>query len=205
MRCAVWWALSLAAACHGELDFNDAIDGSIAVTVDAGDDASGGDIDCRTAACPLPTLHCELASGMCVACVADTDCASPNPRCDTALHRCVACGTGVDCPSGQSCAQGVCIPSCPDGGACPQGFTCQASSSMCVECTVSSDCKKSSKARLCQTKTGRCVECRADTDCTQGHPRCDTIAGTCVRCLSSADCPSAQRVCDPATLGCVHP
>ena len=94
-----WLALAaLATACDGVLAFDDRVDGSASdgsATDAAFDGASsdGAPASCNAdSACKLPSLHCDVVSGACVACIDDAQCAtSALRRCDVALHRCVQC------------------------------------------------------------------------------------------------------------------
>lgn len=152
-------------------------------------------------------MRCEKTSGVCVACLGDTDCASPNLRCDETTHLCVACRERQDCSSHEVCdlVTHRCLDACHDDDEkCPNdGFVCDKSLKLCVECRSSANCAGSSKGSVCDIPIGRCVQCTGNAQCPQATPSCDRRTGRCVACLSSAAC--ATGVCDPATLVCRDP
>jgi hypothetical protein len=107
--------------------------------------------------CARAGQYCDLASGQCVACVEDEQCAEAGlPRCDKALHQCVECGVDGDCSHvrpGTVCDSVTlrCVTSCADGGPCPLELPrCDPSTLQCVSCLTSSDCsdEKSCNAAL---------------------------------------------------------
>ena len=168
----------------------------------AGAEASAG---CVTDTdCPSSSLHCDPASGQCVACVEDSQCTQPGlPRCDSALQQCVQCGVTGDCTAGQVCepATHTCLSSCADGGPCPSGTLCNQARGVCVGCTVDADCASATGGPVCDTSDGQCVQCTVDSQCASPRRRCDHADDQCVQCLSGADCD--DHVCDLATYTCV--
>ncbi len=171
------------------------------------DDAQVGGGSCAVAGCPLSSLHCDVASGACVECLASADCTggadaseSALPICDPSTHACVACLVSGDCRPGYDCVTAAkqCVPSCASGGTCAEG-TCTGG--LCWRCTASSGCEDGSTS-ICDPITHQCVGCVSDATCPSDHPRCDPATQRCVRCLRSSDC-DAGEVCDPTRRLCV--
>ena len=99
------WAVAPAAAlfiaCNGEFHFDEGADASTGA-------GCSSDKDCK-----LSTLHCDVSSAQCVACIDDTQCTElGRPRCDAALHACVECGSNQDCGSNGTCEPSTrkCVP-----------------------------------------------------------------------------------------------
>ncbi len=193
------------AACNGEFHFDEPGDAALPEP-DAGDAQTGRPRCSTDADCGLSSLHCDTASGDCVACVTDTNCTDPGfPRCDFAIHRCVECGISTDCPVGEYCENQTrrCVPRCQDPDECPLSRPfCDKVNVRCYECLTDTDCLPLLLPR-CDTAGFICVQCMTDADCGSGH-RCDTPDGVCVDCLSSDDCPYPEA-CDPAKGRCVTP
>lgn len=156
--------------------------------------------------CGLGTLHCDVVSGTCVACVSDDQCAgSAQRRCDAALHRCVECGVDGDCGTGKVCVPGTrrCATTCTQLGDCVfLGDFCDTSRSICVRCTDDSICKADPDTPIC-SPVGDCVSCTTDATCPAARPRCDRTTGKCVQCLGGSDCGASAPLCDPTTSSCV--
>jgi Cys-rich repeat protein len=207
--------LVLAASCQGELRLDD-----LATTlVEAGagtDSAPPGDSAGATETAPRPacstdtdcklaTLHCDVASGTCVECVGDQDCAAgPNHRCDGALHQCVQCGVDGDCAAGQVCviAARRCVTSCTKITDCVlTGYICDLTRDLCVRCFANNVTCLDNDTPICAAD-GTCVQCGADSDCSGTTPRCDQVTGSCVACLSASDCQAAAPLCDPGSHTC---
>ncbi|HVZ72273.1 MAG TPA: hypothetical protein VHJ20_07850 [Polyangia bacterium] len=164
------------AACHGTIRFDDR---SLC--------ASDGD-------CLLSTLHCDVATGACVACVGDADCTTPGlSRCDTIRGRCVPCSVGADCGSGMVCRSERCYASCGAGVTCPASApTCD--DGFCGQCDDGRGCSAASATPYCSGHS--CVACLTDANCGGATPRCDPVALTCVPCATNADCPASTPLCD---------
>lgn len=67
---------------------------------------------CKTdAECPTDK-HCKASSGLCVGCIADTQCVgnADGTICDMATNKCVECAVSADCQEGQQCINKVCSP-----------------------------------------------------------------------------------------------
>ena len=154
--------------------------------------------------CTPSTLHCDPASGQCVACVNDSQCTQPGlPRCDTALQQCVQCGVTGDCPPGDVCepSSHTCLVSCADGGVCPAGTQCSQPRAVCVGCGGNADCVNASTGPVCDAASGLCVECTSDSQCSSPKRRCNPADDQCVQCLTNADC--GGDPCNLSTYTCV--
>jgi Cys-rich repeat protein len=152
--------------------------------------------------CTGATPECDVALGLCVACLTDGDCKDPaRPRCD-AGHQCVAACTGNgQCPTDRP----VCATSGPLTGTCTEcepgqtahctGTTpvCDAASDTCVGCTRTTDCPSG----VCASVTETCVGCETSDDCHAPTPSCDPVQHQCVAgCTSDDACPPATPVCN---------
>jgi hypothetical protein len=171
--------------------------GSTAGTIDA---APG----CRTAAdCTSSAAFCDVKSGTCVECLADSncptylcdsvahvckgcskaaDCHATTPYCDDDDHRCIQCRSRADCAVGEACVAEAhaCVTGCLGPGDCSGSNRpiCAAAAQVCVECTSNADCVNGSRPPFCDLRLGSCVECLVDTDCPGGH--CTQIEPRCV-------------------------
>ncbi|PIV99889.1 MAG: hypothetical protein COW42_09605 [Deltaproteobacteria bacterium CG17_big_fil_post_rev_8_21_14_2_50_63_7] len=154
----------------------DTIDDTTTDTADAGCTSNG---DCTAGVC-------NTATGMCVDCMANGNCAAPTPTCDMATHTCVA-----DCASNTDCTDSA-LPACDVTGG------------VCVECIDNSTC--ADPTPTCDTLSNTCkANCASNTDCVNaGAPVCDTNAGVCVECLGNGDC-TPPDTCDLTTATCVTP
>jgi hypothetical protein len=151
----------------------------------------------------LPGLFCDLSSGLCVACVDDSQCASSGrPRCDPLLHQCVQCETSGDCLNFETCISHLCIPTCGDSGTCPPSVPyCDEFRGVCVQCFSDPDCNVFGGDRVCDKQSGTCVDCLSDDQCHAPVPRCNRT-NQCVECLTSSDC-RYQQMCSPSTYTCL--
>jgi Cys-rich repeat protein len=162
--------------------------------------------DCSAFAGVLPAwqsnlwnLTCDVATGYCVPCAGNQDCAADvnsicslyvdggnpnsNPMIVTGGGQC-GCAQISDCQGGYTCYQGQCQPPCiydADSGydSCFQGAQFYSHQN----------------PDFCNTFTGLCVQCLDDYDCegfNYGH-RC--VAGACVPCVTSDDCTWPNAVC----------
>lgn len=162
--------------------------------------------------CPLSNLHCDTATGTCVACTEDVHCVQADRnRCDPGSHRCAECVIDSDCglTAGHACRENHCVTLCRFEGndsACMGLATphCEADVGFCVACEKENrTCALASgPGPICNVQTGLCVACRSDANCGGTNPRCDKIAGYCVECLQSGDCAPAAPFCDPSTSMC---
>lgn len=116
---------------------------------------------------------CHKASGACVGCLTDADCATgTKPFCDKTTLECVGCKTGADCASslyGTRCDGGVCT--CAAATDCPAATTwgpaCVGTSSRRCGCTKAADCATSTRGAVCDATYGICA-CVTTTDCPTG-------------------------------------
>jgi Cys-rich repeat protein len=187
---------------------------------DAGTDAGPAGPDCRANITCDEGQVCDPATGGCVQCASDTDCAGNMPMgdagaatvCDTAIHRCVECLGNQNC-SGDT---GVCKRdeansrrnACVE---CVDDTTCDTATPICDErandctstCQSAADCTGDKKA--CNTTRNICVECTANGDCTSGNELlCDTESNLCVECLNDVPCAADGKVCDLQSHTCVE-
>ena len=198
---------------------------------------SAGDVclegECRAGcsadnpACPSPGV-CDTAAGVCVRCLADSDCDLGN-ICE--MSDCVeGCRENRDCPEGQICgADNTCVTgctaaptdSCPLGTHCVSGgcvLGCNGDDARCGDGQVCVDeggsfvCRDGcadnaacGAGRICLNDV--CVEgCAVDEDCgfLTLERVCDTSAGvpgTCVQCTNDDQCPG-DAVCDLLAGSC---
>jgi uncharacterized repeat protein (TIGR01451 family) len=141
-------------------------------------DSTNGATVCRSTICAVSGAN----MGLCVECVADTQCAGAKPVCDTGTNFCVQCTPAEDA----ACAgtTPVCVTG-PDTCAPCDGDLGSNSVRACTD----------SNAPYCflsGPQAGACGKCTSDADC-QGHPggdTCDTQSGACTKsgCHSDADC-----------------
>jgi len=160
--------------------------------------------------CPLASLHCDTATGTCVACTEDVHCAQADRnRCDPGSHRCAECVIDSHCGLGRACRENHCVTLCRFEGndsACMGLATphCEADVGFCVACEDNNKtcALASEQGPICNVQTGLCVACRSDANCGGTNPHCDKITGHCVECLQSGDCAPAAPICDPSTSQC---
>lgn len=200
-------ALFLVTGCNAAFHFDvlpaaDAGDGDAGSAADgaAAPDASSCANDARCAG-----LRCEVASGSCVECLADTDCSGARARCEPVSHTCVACLNRPDCGKRQGCdtVTNRCLDGCFDtDDPCPlPGFVCDGDVGLCIECKRSANCAGSAGGPLCDVPIGRCVACTGNAQCPAAKPACDRRTGRCEACVVAATCGDGA-VCDPITLTC---
>ncbi|MDB5219428.1 MAG: hypothetical protein JWO86_7355 [Myxococcaceae bacterium] len=215
--CASFCSIS---ACQGQLRLEDDAGGPFlgpgadgggnlpeaSVSPEGGDAAHKPPACTKDAECALSTLHCDVVSGTCVACVTDDQCkGTKQHRCDAAIHRCVECGVDGDCGTGKVCVPGTrrCATTCTQLSDCVfLGDFCDTSRSICVRCTDDAICKADPDTPIC-SPVGECVSCATDATCPAAKPRCDRTVGTCVQCLGASDCGPAAPLCNPMTSACV--
>jgi hypothetical protein len=214
-------AIALAAVgCDGDFRFDSrqSVDASMPPPDEAGAGADTGDDDRRDGAppsgtcltdkdCLLPSLHCDIGTGACVACTLDDHCTSPStPDCDTYLHRCVECGASRTCAQGQVCdsRSRACLTACHGTFECAApAIVCDPIRGVCLGCILDEECRGSASGPICNVASGRCVQCARDSDCAAPAARCEWTSGKCVQCLGSSDCSGATPLCDPSGWKCV--
>lgn len=143
-------------------------------------------------------------------CSSDEDCSDPAaPHCDLATGMCEACLVDAHCEADFVCFQFECVPKCfsdadceaPAGHCSPEG--------VCLECLEDAHCPMD---EVCSSApgVGECVECIVDEDCPADSPWC-SWSSTCVECLDSSDCPEDEHcsedvcvadICQPGALSC---
>jgi len=198
-----------AAVAYGLLACNDAFRFDVPPASDGG--GNGGDgAEAATGQCTSDAtcggLHCDVASGSCVACLGDGDCTTGGLlRCEPTTHVCVACLNRPDCKTRQDCDTVThrCLDACFDGDdPCPgAGFVCAEDLGRCIECKKSASCAGSPSGSVCDVPIGRCVQCSGNAQCPSSKPVCDRRTGQCAVCVVSATC-GAGAACDPTTLTC---
>jgi len=181
--------------------------------------------------CSVFSQLCNPATGQCVDCFQDSDCAG-NPTgsiCDTTSDSCVQCQAATDCPySNPGCSNELC-GACVQNSDCPPNNTC--TNNACA-CTGNTGCGGDAPQCIISGGTGACG-CSANSQCptpdycsTGGFslngvclppctsdagaclansptPFCDSSSGACVICSSNAQCLDAGlgTVC-VAGVGC---
>ena len=157
------------------------------------------------------------ASGRCVECVSDSECADQDQHCDTQRNVCVQCRSASDCPGADfaRCENGVCslAEGCGNGKVdgddeCDVGAVGASGTPRWSSSTCTSDCRSliyitstSAAASGCTSpkvsnEIVQCtLNCSSDADCPalgKGYPRAEcniTGDGTCqIRCSGSNDC-----------------
>ena len=175
-----------------------------------GNDRSQSPSACSTNEdCPNgSTPACDLATGSCVPCLIDSDCAPEKPFCrqtsaTSAGNVCVQCTGDAQCPeSSPVCDLGSnqCTSRCQGSAQC-SGATpiCDPVQRVCVQCQSSVDC--SAPAPACDAATSRCVECLDDSTCAPGR-FCIIQSHSCVGCLDTSQCTDAFNAhCQTDPLG----
>jgi hypothetical protein len=114
---------------------------------------------CPSTACSEGTL-CDVASGECLACRDDRDCASG--LCSPTVKRCVECFDDASCP-----------------GSRPR---CRVLAGRCEACISNSDCGRA--APICDPATFTCrAGCSSDVQCP--GKQCDLMTARCVDVLDA--------------------
>jgi hypothetical protein len=131
-------------------------------------------------------------AGTCVGCqlAAPTVCTGTTPLCNPTTGVCGACLTDSDCKldTTPACVDGHCA-SCalaPPGKCAsikPNSPTCGPTGA-CVECLTSADCTLAAARPICNTATHVCRPCTADNECAARGPNdpgicLDNRGGTC--------------------------
>jgi hypothetical protein len=152
---------------------------------------------------------CDKASGHCVACLSDMDCAGSAPAIYCYVdggNTCAQCFGPDQClpDAGQlGCnSHGNYCGSCVQSSDCPPTTAplCDPQSGLCVASCVLSDGGTDCDAGVCQTSTGFCVGCLSDSDCSggAGNPFCGTdfdAGNYCFQCRNAGDCPMSTPGC----------
>ncbi len=103
--------------------------------------------DAGAGACKAPTGFCDLGSGRCVECTADTQCTFDPNRPFCVANKCEGCAK----TSPTACAMKLAVtPVCSPAGAC-------------VECITSAHCTMDGARPICEA--AKCRRCGADAEC----------------------------------------
>jgi hypothetical protein len=167
-----------------------------------------GETSCASALIPGSTV-CNSATGYCVPCVGDSDCAV-NASQPITRPNCVPYLDGGAPPSnfvGPTLATGGGQCGCTSTASCDEGLTCAdpstpgACQAPCTFVDGLDSCLQSSHA-FCDTFTGLCQECLRDFDCTNISGAPNNLAfsscapdGVCVQCTDSSQCPANLPGC----------
>ena len=145
------------------------------------------------ALCGLAFASLALAAGGCggsapATCASSADCPASAPMCSSATGTCVACLADRDCAASQYCAGGTCKPAvaCTTSRTC-SGQVCDTAAGYCADCAADGDCTGGLRCTL-----HACVapppSCTSDRDCSARGLVCDVAASTCVECVHDTDC-----------------
>lgn len=141
---------------------------------------------CENLAFPGGTLGCSAgcildASG-CTECTGDPDCASFDNRglCDLSTGVCEACLSNTDCDAGQTCHDGNCHGMLAVGSACTSATQCDAGTCFGGEggycsgaCEADTDCDATSHCVLAGTANAFCGRsCQTSADCREPEYGC---------------------------------
>lgn len=151
--------------------------GSDCASTDACVDGRCQRVDCAPVDCPPQRPLQDPQTCSCVACLADTDCATQaREGCSTA-NRCI-----------------VCVLKSTDASVCAaQGLVLLEG--CCAECATATDCGLGSSCLDGRCQPAATRDCAADADCGAGA-RCDlgycVEPGSAAPCVRQADCPSGE-------------
>ena len=209
------------AACGGVTGGGDTDGGSHG---DASTDGGGTGCDPAHDVCPS-AQHCSVTSHTCEpGCHADDGCPEAKPHCDVAHNACVVCLSSDQCPSGQTCSDQTCVPSCDATHPCAGTTTCctgacvdvQSSTANCGKCGAK--CAPPNAGGACKAGVcalGDCVDGFADcngqvadgceaslatdpNDCGKCGAKCSSVHGTatCTAAACSVTCSAGYGDCD---------
>jgi hypothetical protein len=177
--------------------------------------------ECTTATCDPVSHMCQVTNvasgtpcegtkvcldGVCVQCLADTNCPSTTPYCvDTT---CVECLAATDCPH-TDCQVAVCtaqhtcsVTNAPNGTTCATNGNIVCFDGTCVQCIVPENCPAVGECyeRLCDSLLHTCSR-SGTNNCKNGTRRCygEEEHRQCAECNVGDDCPERicyERVCD---------
>jgi Cys-rich repeat protein len=174
---------------------------------------------------PTSTNICDTATGRCVDCLTDNDCAieTTAKRCDTSLattgsqaglprYACEECLDNSHCPAGATCVGGDCQTPCGTA-MCETGEICDAPNNRCIECLSDANCTNNPGNTRCNLApnsaglpTGRCEECIDSTHCPTGQVcfdnNCEPACATDAEC--STDGGGGSPICHPTIKTCVE-
>jgi hypothetical protein len=183
-------------------------------------DAFAGGSDMGTACVPpcSGSNVCDTTSGLCVACLANTDCTTAAAAaCDTTAHTCGACTTSQQCAhltATPACHSGTCVQ-CNTNDDCDTTHACDTTMHRCVPSTPASKqvcdaCLRDSECQtgqLCVPMTfhgaalGSFCQWKLDTtrtgmDCLNVRPFSDAVTATSVDGVTMTVCTLRSTTCD---------
>ena len=130
------------------------------------------------------------------------ECADPTPVCDMASDMCVECLATSACTAGVCSDDNRCVE-CVETADCADGV-CDTTANICVECLTNDQCTDAT-ASLCDMATNTCTACAVSADCAHLDDTTVCDAGECVECLDDDETTRAAcggNSCDPATRAC---
>lgn len=165
--------------------------------------------------CPRGQI-CNEAGSCEVGCRESGDCDAPE-ICHPEKRLCEACSPSNPCPTGDSCVDGVCGPSCTratcqdDLG--PDAYCNEAGKCVSNDCLIDTDCPNDG---ICDRNTNKCVSagaCVSDnlaecqSECLKYSKICDVntcFCGPLIPCEDNAYCSGyIEKICDNDTQTCV--
>jgi len=170
---------------------------------------------------PIGTNLCDTASGRCVDCLTDADCAveTTNKYCDTApnssglpAYNCEECTQTSHCQAGYTCSGGDCVKPCGTA-MCETGEVCDLANNRCIDCLGDADCADETTDKHCDLRpntaglpTGSCEECIESAHCPAGeicvNENCEPSCTTDANC--STDGGGNSPYCHPTTRICTE-
>jgi hypothetical protein len=134
-----------------------------------------------------------------------TDAGVMLPRCG-GQGVCVQCLANTDCSNQGYCDPGsdTCLPSCvTDPSQCSGTQVCNPQTGGCVGCLHDSDCTVSEFPHCAPSGPlqNQCVQCLAPNDCPENAPGCNTESASCGSCSAVGDCPGGLA-CNEGTCNC---
>jgi hypothetical protein len=136
--------------------------------------STDGTVDCRSTICATT----GASSGLCVACLENSQCPSGMAICDTTTNTCVECTTSSQCPK--------------------DAPICQPSTGICTTmCTTDADC---GKVDWCDITSGATGLCTAKIANGKPLPTTPSSVATCTAAVGKRVCISG--VCDPKDNDC---
>jgi hypothetical protein len=163
--------------------------------------------------CPNPLDLCQNAT--CtpqIPCISDKQCSDLGYVCDQQAGICVLCLADTDCTGEQKCLAQTCVDppgTCGTSKDCPTGQLCDKTQSVCVGCLADNDCSPLQyclqtvcKPDLCHGNETTCADNATRKVCTpNGSGWTPEPCGKGTTCLNGA---CATLLCPPGTLSCVE-
>ena len=130
-------------------------------------------------------------SGTCLTavCETDADCEEHGLACHPGTGVCVECLAQTQCGPDSRCKEGTCqkVVECASTLDCPGELVCSDGSGHCVACSGDEDCPE---GQLCGADF-ECYDqhpCGSDKECKEFDLICDKASGYCADCLGPLDC-----------------